>query len=277
MKKKKHSKVHKIDLNKIPSLQLKTDREIAMDFAEKLYRKFDKLIKSVALFGSTAKNIATAESDIDIVIIVDDAIITFDEKLIMWYREELGKIVQASPYKKELHINTIRLTTWWNDLLKGDPVVLNIIRYGQPILDFGGFFDPLKILMEQGNIKPTPESMYTMLNRIPMHIVRSKVAEMSAIEGCYWAMIETGQSLLMALNITPPSPEHLVEELKENFVSKGLLKSYHIDNIKEIYDLHKRIIHSELKDIDGKIIDECQDKAEDFFTSAVKIINNMLQ
>ncbi|MBS3079286.1 nucleotidyltransferase domain-containing protein [Candidatus Pacearchaeota archaeon] len=248
-----------------------------MDFAEKAYRKFDKLLKSVILFGSTAKGTNTAESDIDIILIVDDAMIKFDEALVLWYREELGKIIQSSPYKKELHINTIRLTTWWNDLLKGDPVVLNVIRYGEPIIDFGGFFDPLKILLEDGKIKPTPESMYTMLNRVPMHIVKSKLAEMSAIEGCYWAMVESAQSLLMAINITPPSPEHIPVMLREHFVDKNLLKNYYVNNFKDVYDLHRQIIHGEIKDIDGKIIDEMQSKAEDFFKTCVGIINSIIK
>ena len=274
--KTKISKVPKIDLKEFPTLQFKTEREIAMDFAEKIYQRYDKLIKAVVLFGSTAKGTTTLGSDIDIIIIVDDAIVNFDEKLTVWYREELGKIIQSNPYKKELHINTIRLTTWWNDLLKGDPVVLNIIRFGEPIIDFGGFFDPLKILLQNGSLKPTPEAMYTMLNRVPMHIVRSKAAEMSAIEGCYWAMVESGQCLLMAIDIIPPSPDHLTAMLKEHFVDKGLLKMYHITNIRDIYDLHRKIVHGEIKDIDGRLIDDFQNKSEDFFKTTVKLINDLI-
>ena len=180
--------------------------------------------------------------------------IKFDEALVLWYREELGKIIQSSPYKKELHINTIRLTTWWNDLLKGDPVVLNVIRYGEPIIDFGGFFDPLKILLEDGKIKPTPESMYTMLNRVPMHIVKSKLAEMSAIEGCYWAMVDTAQSLLMAVKVLPPSPENIAVELRKNFVDKRLLDIKYVRQFVELHELHKKVMHGEVKDIGGKII-----------------------
>ena len=103
-KKTKLSKEADIDTSNFPSLQLKTEREIAMDFAEKSYQKFDKLLKSVVLFGSAAKGTNTAESDIDIILIVDDAMIKFDDKLTLWYREELGKIIQSNPYKKELQI-----------------------------------------------------------------------------------------------------------------------------------------------------------------------------
>ena len=139
MVKKSKTKVEKVPKS-IPTLQLKTEREIAMDFAEKVYIKFDKIIKSVILFGSTAKNEESADSDIDIILVVDDAIIKFDDRLIMWYRDELGKIIQENPYKQDLHINTVKLTTWWEDLSKGDPVIINIIRYGEALIDFAGFF-----------------------------------------------------------------------------------------------------------------------------------------
>jgi len=66
---KKTVKIKKVEniSDRIPTLQLKTEREIAMDFAEKVYQKFDKIIKSIILFGSAAKNQESADSDIDIV------------------------------------------------------------------------------------------------------------------------------------------------------------------------------------------------------------------
>ena len=51
---------------------LETDQEIAYDFAIKAYKKFQNVIKSIALFGSAAKQTATKKSDIDIIIIVHD-------------------------------------------------------------------------------------------------------------------------------------------------------------------------------------------------------------
>ena len=66
-----------------------------------------------------------------------------------WYREELGKIITGNPYRKSLHVNTVKLSTWWDDMMKGDPVVINVLRYGDALIDFGGFFNPLKILLKE--------------------------------------------------------------------------------------------------------------------------------
>jgi len=254
---------------------LRTNRDIAMDFAGKVFGRFDKLIKSVVLFGSNAKHTNITGSDIDIIIIVDDAIVKFDEKMILWYRDELRKLIKNNPYKKELHINTVKLSTWWYDLFKGDPVAINILRYGESLID-SGFFTPLKVLLEQGKIKPTPESIYIILNRIPIHIVKSRQAEMSAIEGCYWAFVESAQALLMSINILPPSPEHIPLLLKENFVDKKLLKMKYVTTYRDLYDLHRRIIHGEIKNLDGKIIDEFQELSEDFFKETLRLIEETL-
>jgi len=275
--KKPDKKILKNISKNYPTLNLKTEWDIAMDFAQKVYQKFDKLVKSIVLFGSAVKHTDVIGSDIDVIIIVDDASVMFDEKLILWYREELADIVRQNPYKQELHINTIKLTTWWQDLSRGDPVVINIIRYGEVLIDFGGFFNPLKILLQDGKIKATPESIYTCLNRVPFHITRSKQSEISSVEGCYWAMVDSAQALLMAINLLPPSPEHIALLLKENFVDKGLLKIKYVVDFRDLYDLHRRVMHGEIKDIDGKIIDSWQNKAQEFFDITLRLIKEIIQ
>lgn len=274
-KKPKNSNI-KILNQKNPTLRLKTERDIAMDFAEKAYKRFDKIIKSIVLFGSQTKGTNVAGSDIDIIIVIDDATTRFDETLIAWYREELGKLVQQNPYKKDLHINTVKLTTWWQDLVRGDPTIINIIRYGETLIDVGGFFKPLKVLLQEGKIKTTPEATFTCLNRVPGHIMRSRLAEIGAIEGCYWAMIDSAQALLMAIKVLPPSPERITLLLKQHFVDKKLLKMKYVTDLRDLYNLHKQIVHGEIKNLDGDIIDIWQQKSEDFFKVVLKLIDDII-
>ena len=100
------------------TMTLVTEREIALDFATKVYEQFSQMIKSIILFGSSAKKVSTPDSDIDLIIIIDDVSIKWDGELIAWYREELGKIITANPYRKSLHVNSVKLSTWWEDLLR---------------------------------------------------------------------------------------------------------------------------------------------------------------
>ena len=215
---KKKTKTKKI-IKKLPlekrKLDLKTDTEIATDFSVKLHKQFGKIIKSVILFGSVSKETQTKSSDIDIIILIDDASVDWSLETIAWYRQELTKLLVKNKYTNELHINTIRLTTWWDDLLKGDPVVLNVIRNGHVILDSAGFIDPLKILLSQGKIKGTPEAIYQCLQRAPGHLVRSRAAELAAIDGVYWAFVDSAHGALIAAGRFPQSPEHVADMLKE--------------------------------------------------------------
>ncbi len=265
-----------VSVKEIPTLKLVEEKDIAQDFAAKVYKKFDKLIKSVILFGSQVKHTSTSTSDIDIILILDDASVKFDQELVAWYREELGKIISVNPYKQELHINTIKLTTWWQDLIRGDPVIVNILRFGEPILDFGGFFTPLKILLQDGKIKQTPEAIYNALQRAPGHLARSKASEFGAIEGIYWCMVDSAHAALMAAKQFPPSPEHVPIMLKEIFVDNKLLDMKYVLWYRDLYVFHRKMVHGEQADIKGEEIDLWQKRADEFLRVMIDIVKKLV-
>ncbi len=275
-KKKVKKKEDNIKTLPLQPRKLINEKEIAVDFAGKIQKKFDRIIKASVLFGSQAKNDAKPGSDIDIILIIDDAAINWDLELIAWYREELGKLITEQKYPRELHINTIKLTTWWQDLMQGDPVVLNILRYGEALIDYGGFFNPLKALLLQGRIRSTPESVYNALQRAPVHLGRSKLAILGSIEGVYWTMIESAQAALITAGQLPPSPEHIPQMLKTQFVDTGMLKLENVRELREIYVLHKGIIHGEIHEVKGGEIDKWQERAESFLLEMTKLIDQIL-
>ncbi len=267
MKKKRVTKTAK---------KIVTERDIAMDFALRVQHKFDRLIKASILFGSQAKNTSSTKSDIDIILIIDDASVEWDLELISWYREELGKIISSKDYGRDLHVNTIKLTTWWQDLIYGDPVVLNILRYGEPLIDLGGFFTPLKFLLDKGKIKSTPEAALVALQRAPTHLVRSKMAEMGAIEGIYWTMVDAAQAALITAGKMPPSPEHIGDFLKEAFVDTGMLHIGYVRAYNDLFDMHKSISHGKVSEVKGSEIDKWQEIAEKFMNEMTTIVNKLL-
>lgn len=283
---KKRNKIKKIDKNisaqlkavkNVPTLQLKKENDIAMDFATKIYQRFDKLIKSVVLFGSTAKQTTVTGSDIDIIILLDDVAINWDEELIAWYREELEKIVKANPYQQALHINTVKLSTWWEDLMRGDPVVLNVLRYGEAMIDLAGFFEPLKSLLLKGKIRATPEAIYSALQRAPLHIARSKVSVLNSIEGLYWSMVDSAHAALIAANVPPASPEHIAIDLKTTFVDEKKLNMKYVIWYRDLLVLHKKIAHGEVKELRGIEIDAWQDRAEEFLDVMAQLVKSLIE
>ena len=257
----------KFERTELRKKALETDNDIAYDFAVKAYKKFQNVIKSIALFGSAAKQTASKKSDIDIIIIVDDCTVLWDEELIAWYREELARLISQQNYKKDLHINTVTLSTFWKEIKEGDPVAINVLRYGEPLVDYGGLFSPLKVLLRRGKIRPTPEAIYIAMQRAPMHLSRSRYAILGAVEGLYWAMVDSAHAALMAAGHSPPSPEHVYDMLKKDLPK---LSAKYPAYFKEMYMVAHNITHGNVKVMHGKQIDDLRGKAEDFVSEMKK-------
>ena len=259
------------------TIKITNERDIALDFATKVYQEFDQMIKSIILFGSSAKKIATPESDIDIIIIIDDVSIRWDMELIAWYREELGKLIQKNPYVKPLHINSVKLSTWWNDIIKGDPVVINVLRYGDALIDFGGFFNPLKILLKEGKIRSTPESIYTLLERAPIHYSRAKNSMLGVVDGLYWTMVDAAHAALISADIMPSSPEEIPEILYEEFVKTKKLHKKYVSYYNEIFSVAKEIAHGKLKSLSGSELDDWFEKADLFLREMARLVHELIE
>ena len=272
-KKKVSEKSKKV---KFPTLGIAGEREIAADFAMKIYGKFDQMIKSVVLFGSSAKKVSTPDSDIDIIVIIDDVSVKWDGELIAWYREELGKMVKANPYAKSLHINTVKLSTWWEDVIKGDPVVINILRYGDALIDFGGFFNPLRLLLKEGKIRSTPESIYTLLQRAPGHLTRAKQSMLAVVDGLYWTMVDSAHAALIAADVMPSSPEDIPDVLRETFVKTKKLNKKFVGYYEEIHLVAKDIVHGNLTFIKGANLDDWFEKADAFLGEMAKLVDELI-
>jgi|TARA_B100002003_G_scaffold38909_1_gene34462 predicted nucleotidyltransferase/uncharacterized protein (UPF0332 family) len=263
--------------SKPPTMLLSREREIAMDFALKVYKEFDQMIKSVILFGSTAKKKSKSSSDIDILVIIDDVGIRWDMELVAWYREELAKLIKANPYVRPLHINTMKLSTWWEDMMRGDPVVLNVIRYGDALVDFGGFFNPLKILMARGKIKSTPEAVYTLLQRSPRHMARASQSLLAAVDGLYWTMIDSAHAALISANIEPASPENVAEVMKNTFVEDGSLNKKYVKYYEEVHGIAKEIIHGKRVSVGGKELEKWFSMTDDFLGEMARLVDDILE
>ncbi|MCD4666281.1 nucleotidyltransferase domain-containing protein [archaeon] len=251
------------------------EEKVAYDLAIKIYKKFQQVVKSIVFFGSAAKDNIKKHNDIDIIIIVDDCTIDWDDELIAWYREELAKILAKDPHKDKLHINTVTLSTFWDEFKNGEPVTINIVRYGKSLIDFGGFFEPLKILLAKGKVKPSAEAIYNALQRAPYHLSRSKYGIYLALDSLYWAMVDSSQAAIMMTGEVPPSPEHIPQMLRRLFVKNGKLKPRFIEWYKEMYGIIHHLSKGAMLNIPGKKIQDYQKRADTFVGEMAKIVRNL--
>ena len=259
------------------TLLLANEREIGMDFATKAYKEFNTLVKSIVLFGSAAKHTLEERSDIDIIVILDDISIKFDEELIAWYRKKLATLLNKHQYQHPLHISSVKLSSWWSDLMKGDPVVLNVLRYGDALIDFGGFFKPLQVLLKDGKIRATPEAIYTLLERAPAHMTRARGAMLAVVDGVYWSMVDSAHAALIAADVMPPSPEKIMQTLDKTFVQNKLLHPKFAKNYDIVHTLAKDIVHGKRVSIEGKYLDDLFKMSDEFLNEMSRLVEDLVK
>lgn len=230
------------------------DYQTALKFANEIYSEFSSIIKSIIYFGSS--NRQETSGDIDILVLFNDSQVLTDNGFKIYFNKKINEA--KIKISNRLHLNIVTLTVFFQNLIHGEPIVLNILREGIPIIDTG-FFSPLKILLQEGKLKPTPEAIFNSATRVDMHLKRSKLDLLSSFQELYLSMIDSAQATMMAYGIVAPSPKKIPELLKTIKASKTIISYF-----KEIQKLAKKIEHRENIKIDGKKYDECYKKTTTF-------------
>ena len=256
--------------NPVLALYNQADRDLARQFAQKLYKECGNLLKAVVLFGSAAtREKRSKASDVDVLVVIDDVTIQLSHEMITTYRIIAEKaVIDTSP---RIHLTTLRLSSFWEYVRAGDPVGINILRDGLALLDTG-FFDPLQMLLRQGRIRPTQESVWNYYMRAPTTLHNSKWHIMQATLDLYWAAIDSAHAALMTLGDIPPSPDHVADMLEEKLVKRKLLEAHYVHAMRFLYNLSKMIVHREIKEIKGEEYSKYQKMAEDFVDRMRKIV-----
>lgn len=246
----------------------KEDLDLAIKFAKESLKEFGKFVKAIVLFGSYARK-AKKTGDIDILIIIDDTTVVVSHDVIDAYRIITEKLVQKISTK--LHITTLRLTSFWEYVRASDPIAINILRDGIALLDTG-FFEPFQVLLKQGRIRPTAESVWAYFVKAPTTLHNSKWHILQATLDLYWATIDSAHAALMKIGEVPPTPEHVADLLDEKFVSKGLLEANYVTTMRTFYGLAKMITHKEITEVEGSEYSKYKKEAEDFVERMKEIV-----
>ena len=233
--------------------------KVGYDFSLKVYRKFKEVVKAIVLYKGAVKT-----KTIDLVIIIDDCVIDWDQELIAWYREELEKLVRRQSYGERLNLNTVTLTSFWEELRSGEPLIINLIRYGQVMVDVGGFFDPLRVLLARGRIRPSTEAVYVTMTRASDHLYKANNDLLFSVQKMYWGMIDASHAVLMAEREVPVAPEFIVPLLNEVFVAKGKLDKKYIKYLEDVREVALKIGKGSKLQVKGKEWDELFSKSEEF-------------
>jgi predicted nucleotidyltransferase/uncharacterized protein (UPF0332 family) len=223
----------------------------------------------VILFGSAARHVRGPKGDIDVLIVVNDLSIRMTAEVIEAYKLIVEKTV--GKVSTRLHVTSMTLTSFWEYVRAGDPVLVNILRDGVPVID-SGIFEPLQALLIQGRIRPTKESIWIYFGRAPRTLVNSRWHILQATLDLYWAVIDSSHAALMHEGQIPPTPSHVADLLDEVLVRKKLLDKRYADTMRKFYTIMKQITHREIKEITGQEYEKYYQEAEEFVNVMQKFI-----
>ncbi|MGC9133588.1 MAG: nucleotidyltransferase domain-containing protein [Nanopusillaceae archaeon] len=240
---------------------------ILIDFSKELIEKVDGLVKAIILFGSYVENKQNEKSDIDIMILVDDIYAKDLNITVPFYFDNLNKILSNEKYKR-IHPTTLTLTKFWEMIINGDPLILDIIRKGYPIVDPSEIFGSLKRMLESGLIKTSPEYLENLKKRSEELINYSNFLVIKAFESLYNSIILITQYYLIKKEYNVYGPEEIIEKLEE-IKNKYKLNKETIEYFRDVYNYMKKIEHKEIDKIDLDILKEFINK----YSSYVENLN----
>jgi predicted nucleotidyltransferase len=238
----------------------KTKKEERTESVIKLIKgiddKYTSAIKSLVLFGSAARGEENENSDIDVLVIVDDT------DSVPFERVEKS-LLRLDKTSDKISLEVIRLVDFWNGVRLGSPVIINMIRDGDPIHDTG-MFHPLKRLLEMGAITPSIEMIERYRDRVPKRIERIKGNKMIMVfEDCFYAFVESASVPIILSGLIPPKPEDTSKVLR-SIMRKLKIKGINIKNLDEIMKLRKKFKYKKIEEVTGIDLDIWLSKAEGF-------------
>jgi len=254
-----------------------SDYQLAEKFSTILKKELGDFVKAVVLFGSAARAAEHREKpekglhehDIDVLVIVNDLTMVMGPEVVEAYRVITEST--ASKVSKRLHITTMKLTSFWDYMRNGDPIAINMLRDGVPLADVG-IFEPLQMLLFQGRIRPTKESIWNYYARAPATLANAQWHVLQASLDLYWAVIDAAHAALMKMGEIPPSPGHVADLIEQRLVKPGHVAKRYADVMRFFYELSRKITHREIRDIPGKKFDEYHALAQDFVKAMKRVI-----
>jgi len=268
----------KYDLNKLISLGapiydsgMLAAIKIAEIHKTMVIKKFEKYILSYVLAGSLTQGRATASSDIDVWIVIDDTDVKKMTRAEL--KDKLRAIIigmgmeagEMTGIKNKLNIQVYILTDFWDSLKEANPIIFTLLRDGVPFYD-RGIFMPWKQLLRMGRIKPSREAIDLFMSTGEQSLTRVKqrLKDMG-MEDTFYAILTPTQAALMLYGLPPPTPRETPEVLEEIFVKQEkILEPEYVKILKDNVQLRKDIEHGTKKELSGTELDQFINNAEKY-------------
>ena len=239
-------------------------------------KKFEKYVVSYVAAGSIFRG--EPSHDIDVYVIIDDTDVKrmsraeLRDKLRGLIVEQGFHAEQITGIKKQFHVQVYILTDFWESIKDAHPVIFTLLRDGVPLYD-RGVFNPWRLLLKMGRIKPSPEAidMFMDTGHRLLDAAKRKML-MIAGQDIFYAVINPAQAALMLYGLSPPTPKETSRLLEEVFVKKEkILEQKYVDTLERVRIFFKKIEHGKVKEVTGAEVDKLIADSEDFLKRINKL------
>ncbi|MBW2964257.1 nucleotidyltransferase domain-containing protein [Candidatus Woesearchaeota archaeon] len=246
--------------------------DIVLRFSNEITKELGELVKSVVWFGSAVRrhfaegkkslrDEALFGSDIDIMILFDDMVNVLTPEVITAYRIVTEKT--AANVSKRLHITTMPVTKFWDYCMKGDPIMINMLRDGNAMFD-AGCFGMAKSMLSSRMIAPGEEVVWIYLGRGPMSVSNAHWNMKQAVIDLHWSVFDAAHSALLHYGIVPDTPEHLVPLVQHHLVGKGMIHKKYASLVAEFMNIGRMLMSGETSKVKGDSYDRYRKEANEF-------------
>ncbi|MCK4730083.1 MAG: nucleotidyltransferase domain-containing protein [Candidatus Aenigmarchaeota archaeon] len=248
--------------------------EKAEEFKKQCLKKYKDMVKTIFVFGSYLRKDFTEESDLDVLILLDDTKMRITDEFKESVADNLFKT--AKKLDSRLHIQPPwTITEFWDMVRVSHPLLMTVLRDGWALYD-QGFFIPMKKLLERGKIPASLESIELLMISAPKKIERAKNVRLYQVsEDCYYAMLNSSQAVLMYLGKQVPDPKATPKAVKEYLVDTKMLPRQYYKLLEKVIKFRKDVEHKKVKEVTGAKVDEFLEKAEDYVKEMRKIYQSL--
>ncbi len=249
--------------------------EKAEEFSDKLLDKLGDKVKCVAVYGSVPEGRHTHESDIDTFVVLDDT--KLEKGVPQEAKDKIRKKVTKLAKETDDRI-TIQyfsfLTDFWESIKDGEPLIVGVLRKGEPVYDTG-IFMPAKRMLERGKIKSTTEAVKKRLKMAAAGYKKCEKQIRSSIpHKLEQAMANAGQAPIMLMGKTPPNKEDVGKALEEMFVENDMLDEKFVDIANKIHDFND-VAEKNPQEVTAEQVQEHMEMTDDFIREMHQLVGQM--
>lgn len=243
-------------------------------FAKELRDKLGDKVMCIVIWGSVAREEHTEKSDTDVFIVLDDTKLEEDVPPDIKDRIRFKIMELAQSIDKRITLQYFAfLTEFWDDLRHGEPLVIEVLRWGIPVYDVG-IFSPAKRLLQRGKIASTREAISRRLSLALAELKSVQGKIISAPHYLEQAMANAGQAPIMLMGRYPPGKEKVGEVLEEMFVKNKLLEKEYVDIARNIHEFKSKAERGEIK-VTGKSLDSYIKKTDKFIKRMYELVRQL--